>query len=490
MRKIIRPIIFLIGVSLIIALGGMLVAAVVSLTVGMPAINFIYPNSPGTVSLAIANAFFIIGIPLTMLIFAIMRVFMGSNYRPKWQFGLWAFWFINVIGAFAIGSFTVRQFSHSSSPQEMGRNAISLTSDTLFVEMERSPAHDAIIQFSDNTCISDGQLLTGHVNLNFFRSKTGFFEVEKVGHSRGKSIQEAVGLVEQIDFNYQVEGDRIILPSHFVVPEGTKWRGQGVDLNIYVPDGKFVKRDRRSSRFIHQVEMDEKNDFHTWKSGYLWQMTPAGMVAPELMKKTEQFFDHQGFSKIRVEGNINLRLKQGSDFNLKMVEGERHMDDVRISQNGDRLNLRTKNDHGPRMTFEVTVPTLEELWLISSRDVEVRDFNLEKLRLVNEGSGDLEVFADIDSLNVELSGRGEVSVRGNGTHLKGFVTDEARLEAEHFEVKNARVEVVERGRIDLAVSDSLRTNLELEDHSLKVRGNPVILNLDGERKGKEALEEE
>lgn len=490
MRKILRPILFIIGIALVAFLGGLLVAAIVGLTVGMPAINFIYPHSPGTVALAIANAFFIIGIPLTMLIFAIMRVFMGSNFKPRWQFGLWAFWFINVIGAFAIGSFTVSQFSHSSSPVEMGKAPISLSSDTLFVEMERSPAREAIIQFGDNTCISDGELLNGHIHFNFLRSESGRFEVEQVTESRGKSIQEAGQLASQISYNYKVEGDRLIFLSHFVIPKGTKWRGQVVDINIYVPDGKYVRRDWRSARLTRHVEKDPQNRFSHWHSEYLWRMTPAGMIAPEEMKRAEKLFDYTDFSRIRVEGNIKLHLRQGDDFKIKMTDGERHIDDIEIRKNGDRLTLRSKHDHGPRMAFEITLPTLDELWLIRSRDMEIRDFDLEKLRIVNEGRGDLEIFADIDSLHVELSNDGDMDIRGKGTFLKGFVTDNARLEANFFEVENAVMEIRSNGRANLSVSETLRSNVEEESRRLKVRGGATRLGLNEKVEEEENTEED
>ena len=481
MAKIIRPLAFLIGIGLIAVLAALLVSGVVALTVGLPAASYIYPGSPGTVALAVLNLFFVVGIPATMLILAIMRVFMRSNFRPRWRFGLWAFWLINVIGMFAIGSFTLSQFSHAAEPQKMGSEPLAINSDTLFVEMERSPAREALIQFGDNSCISGDQFYNGHIHLNFLRSKSGNFEIEQVTQSRGKSIREAEQLANNVDYQYRLEGNRLVLPSYFIIPKGEKWRGQFVELKIYVPDGKFVHRGHRTTRFTNYVQDNPDHRFSIWHSGDLWQMTPKGMISPEEIAKAQQHFDFSDFSKIRVEGNIEMRLRQGDKFNIDVTDGERLLDRLDISQSDDRLTLRSEANH--RFGLDVTLPDLSELWVIDGREVEMRDFKLKKLRIVNEAEADIKIFADIDSLQAELTGQNELELRGNGFYLEAYLSDGAELDAGYFEVKNAKLEVQDRSGAKVSVADTIWR--QPDGGKVDSRHQPVLLDLGGQ-----ALDEE
>lgn len=488
MRRALRPIAFLTGIALIAFLGVMLVSGVVGLTAGLPAAKFIYPHSPGTIAIAVVNFLFVIGIPVTMLILAIMRVFMRSNFKPRWQFGLWAFWFLNVVGAFAIGTFTVKQFSHATpSPISMGTLPAAIGSDTLFVDMGPSPARDAIFQFGDNTCISDGQLYNGHIHLNFKRSKTGEFAIELMVDSRGKSIKEAAELAGKVQYEYRLEGNRLVLPSYFVIPKGEKWRGQNVEVNIFVPDGKYVRRGNRTAHFTYHVDRDRDHRFEHWNNKYIWQMTPKGMVAPGLVEENRERYNFSDFSKIRTEGQVELRLRQGDEFKIKITDGGRSTDRLKISQSGERLTLRGEGGH--RFSMDITMPELTELWLIESRDVEIRDFNLQKLRIVNEGRGDIDIFADIDSLSVELSQHNELDIRGKGNYLKAFLSENATLEAEHFEARNASIDMQPSTRAYVSVSDTLRQHVDGDERRLKLRGKPIILDLDGNLKEVPAEEE-
>ena len=68
----------------------------------------------------------------------------------------------------------------------------------------------------------------------------------------------------------------------------------------------------------------------------------------------------------------------------------------------------------------------------------------KNLHIVNEGSAAIKVYANIDNLQVELTGDNELDVRGEGNYLNAILSDNAELDAEHFTVKKARVELVKR----------------------------------------------
>ncbi|MEZ4956928.1 MAG: DUF2807 domain-containing protein [Saprospiraceae bacterium] len=61
--------------------------------------------------------------------------------------------------------------------------------------------------------------------------------------------------------------------------------------------------------------------------------------------------------------------------------------------------------------MDITLPRLEELWIMQSDDVEIKDFKLDNLHIVNEGNGRINAFADIKNLDVQLTGNNEFDIR-------------------------------------------------------------------------------
>lgn len=427
---------------------------VVGLFVGLPFANFAAPGSTLTTFLGTFNILFVLGIPLLMLALFISRVFLRSNFRPKWQFGLWAFWVINLLSLSMISMMTVKDFQHSNELGIMDET-YDINSDTLLVEMERSPYTDSWFNFGDEILISDNQLVARSIRVSFKKSPSNRLEIIQENEARGGSITESERLAAAIDYTCQLEGNKLILPSHFTVKRGDKWRAQEVRIQVLVPEGMYVDRNDEVSRKIYDVEEDREYKFPWYRqSSHLWQMGPNGMIAPEYVADYKKEFNISGFSKIRLEGDIKLRLKQGNHYKIVLNESD-HQNEVDITQTDNRLNIYASDKYNETYELEITLPHLEELWIMQSDDVEIKDFKLDNLHIVNEGNGRINAFADIKNLDVQLTGDNEFDIRGEGDFLNAILSDNAELDAEHFTVKKANVELDNGSLAKVSATDTL-----------------------------------
>lgn len=470
---IIRPLGTITGVALIAFLAVFWIAWIVALFLGLPIAGYVLPGSNAAVFLGVFNILVILGIPILMLILTVMRLFLRTQFKPRWRFGVWAFWFVNLVSFFLLGTMTAKQFSHGDE-FEMGTNMPTVSSDTLIVEMEESPYRDTWFSLGDELYVSDEELVSGHVDINFERSPSGIFEIVQENASRGSSLGEVKRLSENIRYEYRLEGNKLILPSYIVLKNGEKWRDQHVIITVKVPDGKFVKPNRSARQSTWHIDEDKNYRFPWYRNDYIWQMTPSGMIAPDYISEYQQEFPFKNFSKIRTEGEVKLRIRQGDRYHIDLNRGSRYAEDLDMSQSGDRLNIRLDTDPHEGVMLEITVPDLKELWAISSDDIDIRDFKMEKLRIVNEGEAEIKIFADIDSLRVELSGNSELDLRGEGTYLEAYLSNYSEMDAEHFQVKNAKVEVIEQSEAKILVTDTLRQ--KVINGELDSRGNPVIIH--------------
>ncbi len=403
----------------------------------------------------------------------IMRVFLRSHFRPKWQFGLWAFWFINVLSFALIGVSTAKDFS-GTNDVSLGSSMYSVEPDTILIEMEESPFEDTWFQIGDEMIISDNQLIFKNIHIYIEKSESGQFEIIQKNSSRGNGLSESQELADAIDYTYQVDGNKLILPSYFIIKEGEKWRNQCVHLFLKIPEGKYLQRSKIVEEYIYRIDEDENYKFpSSWDNSQIWQMGTNGLIAPDYISEYKQEFPFDNFSKIRLEGNIRLNIKQGNRHHIDLVRGSDYFKDIKVSQADDRLNISTEIDPNEVIMIDITVPSLDEIWAINSDDIEIRDFKLENLHIVNEGYAQIKVFADIENLNVQLTGDNELDVRGIGNTLTAILSDDAELDAEHFTVKNATIELANESLAKVSATDTLRQKIDQSE--LISRHNPVVI---------------
>ncbi len=454
MAKIFRPVLSITGILLIGLLVIFWIAMVVALFLGLPFTDYAVPGSSLVSFLGTFNILFVLGIPLLMISLFIMRVFLRSGFRPKWQFGLWAFWVINLLSLSMISMKTLKDFQHSHELAVSDEN-YTIPSDTLVVEMERSPFRDSWFNLGDEILISDNQLVTRSIRVNFEKAPSNRLEIIQNNEARGGNLSESQHLAESINYAYRLEGNKLILPSHFFVNKGEKWRAQHVTIRILVPEGMYVKRNEEVSDYISRVEEDRNSRF-PWRqhASHIWQMGPEGMVAPDYVAQYKKEFNLRDFSKIRLEGDVRLNLKQGSRYTIVLNESD-NQDEVEITRTGDRLNIYASDRYNETYELDITMPRLEELWVMRSDDIEIKDFKLDNLHIVNEGNGRINAFADIKNLDIQLTGNNELDIRGEGDFLQAILSDKAELDAEHFTVKKANVELDNGSMAKVSATDTL-----------------------------------
>lgn len=472
--KIIKPVAFVIGVVLVLMLTLIWLGAVGGLFWGLPFSSFLHPASAFLTTLGVINLLIFLGIPLLMLTLTIMRIFMRTHFKPRWAAGLWVFWVVNLVSLMFVAMSTVREFS-AGGDMSLGATSGFTNADTLFISMEENPYKDVVMNLGNEVYFTDDRLILKNIDLNIEKSKTGKFEIVHNNFSRGNTVEEGQRLAAGIDYQYKTEGNKLILPSCFTLAKGIKWRGQKVNLTLKVPEGKWVKVDENVHRVLSNIETDENYRFPWWQYEYAWKMSPNGMIAPDFIKEEEKNYSFENFDKIRLQGHIKLEINRGDAYSVNLRRGKDYSDEIEISQDGSQINIMTSTDPGEPILIEITMPTLAELSLLESDDVTLRDFNLDNLKISNEGEAQVKAYINVQNLEVRLIGNNELDIRGDGNYLKAFLETDAHLDAEHFNAKVADITASGDSWVKVSVSDTLRQQLD-ESSDLISKLKPVIIS--------------
>lgn len=121
--------------------------------------------------------------------------------------------------------------------------------------------------------------------------------------------------------------------------------------------------------------------------------------------------------KVKLDGVINLKVRQGATPSLVLYGEKRHLAKVSVSQNGDTLVIDTEH-HGlsfnggerKELRAELTLPAMTELLSRGVGATEVQGFSGSDIKLTLDGAGSVTVNSNYRNVNARLGGVGKMTL--------------------------------------------------------------------------------
>ncbi len=193
--------------------------------------------------------FFAVGIPfffLTLLGFKLLAPNIKTIGNIA-KYTLLAVWIISVAIAISIGIKQATEISHDNKSVE--KKAINITAkDTLYVKFRyndyfaKDLDHHGDFEFVQDS--ANNQLIySTDVRLHVLHTDeaTPYLQIEK--SARGNSLIAAKQRAEKINYKVQINGNHLVLDNYFLTDVKNKFRGQEVDVYLYLPEGQLFKPD-------------------------------------------------------------------------------------------------------------------------------------------------------------------------------------------------------------------------------------------------------
>ncbi|HEX8613168.1 MAG TPA: DUF2807 domain-containing protein [Telluria sp.] len=206
--------------------------------------------------------------------------------------------------------------------------------------------------------------------------------------------------------------------------------------------------------------------------------------------------------RVRLDGAIDLHLRQGAVPSLVVKGARRALGSVTTEQHGDTITIGGAA-RGSRARAELTLPSLREVSTDSFGSTEVSGFAGDELDLSLEGAGSMKVnctyrivsasLGGVGSLDLqgvagegvelELRGAGYVKLSGRGKWLKASLGGLGGLDAQHFQVDSVNVDLNGLGNATVTARQSATLRLNGMG-SVTVYGKPANRNASVEGLGK------
>lgn len=212
------------------------------------------------------------GIPLFFLLILGLKLIVNNlrsigNYV---KYSMLAVWLIAVGIIISLGINEASQLAFDGKSVQKEVIAIAPT-DTLKIKFKNNDFysknnyrdHDFKItqDEGDNEIIYSNNV---SIEVKYTDEATPYMLIEKLAN--GKSTSQAKKRAEKIKYNYKIEGNTIVLDNYLLTAVENKFRGQEVEIYLYLPKGTIFQTDESYSNydrsdydFFDENEYDTKN---------------------------------------------------------------------------------------------------------------------------------------------------------------------------------------------------------------------------------------
>ncbi len=163
------------------------------------------------------------------------------------KYTLLTIWIIAVALTISVGIKQATEISHDNKSVE--KKTINITAkDTLYVKFRyndyfaKDLNHHRKFEFVQDS--ANNQLIySTDVRLYVLHTDEAipYLQIEK--SARGNSLINAKQRAEKINYKIQINGNHLVLDNYFLTDVKNKFRGQEVDVYLYLPEGQLFKKD-------------------------------------------------------------------------------------------------------------------------------------------------------------------------------------------------------------------------------------------------------
>jgi phage shock protein PspC (stress-responsive transcriptional regulator) len=221
--------------------------------------NQVIFGNDGTLYLLIIGIIIVMIVPAISLVYGGIKLITGTQQRIR-GFGVVMF-SLFMVGVFMLvfgGIKTGRQFVEDAEinnsflyPESVGDTLhFEVMTDEMFTG--RSSHHH---EFTDLVKIKDQYTYYGDpVEVNFEPTSSKQYKITISRRCNGSNMTDAGTYARNIEYNYITQGDSLILSPWFRTPVSDLYRGQEINITVYVPIGKHVHFGNNASLLTWQPD--------------------------------------------------------------------------------------------------------------------------------------------------------------------------------------------------------------------------------------------
>ena len=197
---------------------------------------------------------------------------------------------------------------------------------------------------------------------------------------------------------------------------------------------------------------------------------------PGPLQEDERNYTLTNFDRLEMGNAFIIKVQKGEFFDINVRGDRRNLDDLDVFKEGSTLVIRF-DDHGGRhhdTYVNITMPLLEAVNFSGATNSVVTGFELDdSFRVQLSGASVCQLNGEFEGTSVLLSGASNLTMTGYGNSLNAEISGASYLEAFHYDVDEADVEVSGSSRAKISVSHDLKAEAS-GSSIIYYRGDPSV----------------
>jgi hypothetical protein len=155
------------------------------------------------------------------------------------------------------------------------------------------------------------------INLEIHKTTEKIAYIQITKRARGASIKEARKNAKNIDYQYKIVGNQLILNSYLITSIKDKFRGQEIDIDLYLPKGTVFKADEKTKQFDQSD--NEFFNLHHSSDSYFYKVKDERVKCLNCPDDEDEYDDLENADmntdsiNITIQGNnLDKSTKSGS----------------------------------------------------------------------------------------------------------------------------------------------------------------------------------
>lgn len=239
--------------------------------------SMLFFNNDDSQTLFLTGCIIMLAVPCAALVMMGAKLMGGVTRVPKeFKFSLIIAFVVGIIIVSNAGINIAKDFNtHKSISQS---ELLAVPSDTLVLDIlpdyyfsDHEDEHFDLIQ------IDQDQLVFGYPLLDIQASDDNQYHLVLKKRASGFYQKEAINRAQNIEYQYQLKNNLLLVQPFFTAPLDDKWRNQKLRITLEIPIGKVVKLNPLSDRVIYDIQ-NTTNTLDRRMVNHHWQMTTSGLT--------------------------------------------------------------------------------------------------------------------------------------------------------------------------------------------------------------------
>lgn len=174
---------------------------------------------------------------------------------------------------------------------------------------------------------------------------------------------------------------------------------------------------------------------------------------------TERNVEVSSFDKISISGGWEVTVVPGEAYDLQVNVQENLQDHVKISINGDKLEVGVEGhvSTDERMKIRIAAPEIAGIYLSGASVLRSENpLTTSSLDLECSGASELYLEVDCDRISLDVSGASETYLEGRTNSLKADASGAAKYYGNECQTESAEVSASGASYAEVQVTTSLK----------------------------------